>query len=81
MDSRATRNHIAPQIVKWLEILYKEKEYLYLLITILGKPVLYKDGIINLETGPIQVNIKGQSIIVNFNILPLGTDEAVLEII
>ena len=39
-------------------ILYKEKEHLYLLITILGEPVPYKDNIINLKTGPIQVNIK-----------------------
>ena len=62
-------------------ILYKKKKHLYPLITILGKPVLYKNGIINLETKPIQVNIKGQSIIINFNILPLETDKAVLKII
>ena len=53
MDSGVTRNHIIPQIVKRLGILYKEKEYLYPLVTILGEPVLYKDGIINLEIGPI----------------------------
>ena len=40
-------------------ILYREKEHLYLLVTILGELVLYRDGIINLEIGPIQVNIKG----------------------
>ena len=62
-------------------ILYKEKEHLYLLITILGELVLYKNSIINLETGPIQVNIKRRSIIVNFNILLLGINEAVLKII
>ena len=39
-------------------ILYKEKEHLYLLVIILKEPVLYKDGIINLKTGLIQVNIK-----------------------
>jgi hypothetical protein len=39
---------------------------------ILGDLVLYKDKIINLETGLVQVNIKGYNIIVNFNILPLG---------
>ena len=64
-----------------MEILYKKKEHPYPLVTILGEPVLYKNSIINLKTGPIQVNIKGQSIIVNFNILPLGTDKAVLKII
>ena len=64
-----------------LKILYKEKKYLYPLVIILGELVLYKNNIINLKTGPIQVNIKGRSIIVNFNILPLKTDKAVLGII
>ena len=36
-----------------LGILYREKEYLYPLVIILGEPVLYKNGIINLEIGPI----------------------------
>ena len=53
MDSKATRNHIAPQIAEQLGILYREKEYLYPLVTILGEPVLYKDSIINLEIRPI----------------------------
>ena len=48
---------------------------------VLGELVLYKDSIINLEIGPIQVNIKGRSIIINFNILLLGIDKAVLKII
>jgi hypothetical protein len=43
----------------------------YTLITILGDPVLYRDGIINLKTRPVQVNIKRKDIIVNFNILLL----------
>ena len=42
-----------------MEILYREKEYLYQLIIILKELLLYKDGIINLEIKPIQVNIKG----------------------
>ena len=50
VDSRVTRNYIAPQIAEQLGILYREKEYLYLLITILGEPVLYRDSIINLKT-------------------------------
>ena len=79
MDSGATKNHIIPQTAEQLGILYKEKEYLYPLVTISEKPVLYRDSIINLKTGPIQVDIKGQSITVNFNILPLGTDKAVLK--
>jgi hypothetical protein len=39
---------------------------------ILGDLVLYKDGIINIEIGLVQVNIKRYNIIVNFNILLLG---------
>ena len=62
-------------------ILYKKKKYLYPLITILGELVLYKNNIINLKTRPIQVNIKGRSITVNFNILLLGQDKIVLKII
>jgi hypothetical protein len=48
---------------------------------ILGDLVLYKDRIINLETRLVQINIKGRDIIVNFNILLLGQDEAVLGMI
>ena len=62
-------------------ILYKKKEHLYPLVMILEKLVLYKNSIINLEIGPIQVNIKGRNITVNFNILLLGTDKVVLKII
>ena len=58
-----------------------EKEKPYLLVTILGELVLYKDSIINLKTGPIQVDIKEQNIIINFNILLLGQDKAILKII
>jgi hypothetical protein len=43
----------------------------YALVIILKELVPYRDGIINLEIGLVQVSIKGQSIIVNFNILPL----------
>ena len=53
MDSKVTKNHIVLQIAERLGILYKKKEHLYPLIMILGEPVLYRDGIINLETGPI----------------------------
>ena len=42
-----------PKTVTRLGILYKEKEYLYPLVIILGELVLYKDSIINLEIGPI----------------------------
>ena len=53
VDSGATRNYIVLKVVKQLGILYREKEKPYSLVTILGELILYRDGIINLETGPI----------------------------
>jgi hypothetical protein len=51
VDSKVIRNHIAPKVVKWLGLPYRQKLELYTLVMILGDPVLYKDGIINLEIG------------------------------
>jgi hypothetical protein len=51
VDSRVIRNHITPKVVEWLGLLYRQKLESYILVTILGDPVLYKDKIINLETG------------------------------
>jgi hypothetical protein len=48
---------------------------------ILGDLIPYKDRIINLEIGLVQVNIKKRNIIINFNILLLGQDKAVLGMI
>jgi hypothetical protein len=81
VDSRVIRNYITPKVVKQLRLLYKQKLEPYTLVTILGDLVLYKDKTINLETGLVQVNIKKCDIMVNFNILLLGQDEAVLEMI
>jgi hypothetical protein len=53
----------------------------YALVTILGDLVLYKNRIINLEIGLVKVSVKGQSVIINFIILLLGQDKAVLGII
>jgi hypothetical protein len=81
VDSGIIKNHIVPKVVEWLGLPYRQKLEPYTLVTISGDPVPYKDKIINLETGLVQVNIKGYNIIVNFNILLLGQDEAVLGII
>ena len=48
---------------------------------ILKDPINYKDRIINLEIELVQVIIKGQLIEINFNILLLKHDKAVLGII
>jgi hypothetical protein len=81
VNSGVIRNYIIPNTVKWLRLLYRQKLEPYTLVMILGDLVPYKNSIINLETGPVQVNIKGRDIIVNFNILLLSQNEAVLGII
>ena len=67
--------------VKRMGLLYKDKENLYLLVTILGDPILYRDGIIWMETGPVKVEVKGRKIVISFNILLLGKDKMVLGIL
>ena len=42
-------------------------------------PILYRDGIIHFETGLIQIQVKGQKIVILFNVLLLGKDKAVLK--
>jgi len=58
----------------------RQKEYLYLLNIILGDLINYRGDIINLETGLIIIRIKGKEVTINFNILSLGNDKAVLGI-
>jgi hypothetical protein len=53
VDSKIIRNHIAPKVVEWLGLLYRQKLELYTLVTILGDLVPYKNGMINLETEPV----------------------------
>ena len=53
MNSGVIRNYILLATVKRMGLLYKQKEYLYLLIIILGDPIAYRGGIINLKIGPI----------------------------
>ena len=47
-------------------------------MTILGDPILYRDGIIYLKTGLVELEIEGRSVVISFNILPLGKDKAIL---
>jgi len=45
---------------------------------ILRDLINYRGDIINLETGLVMIKIKGKEITINFDILLLGNDEAVL---
>ena len=66
--------------VKRIGIPYREKEVSYLLVTILGDPITYRDGIIWLKVGLLSIKLEKQIIEMSFNILPLGNDKAVLRI-
>jgi len=59
-------------------MIYREKEHLYLLVMILKDLINYKKYIINIEIGLVIIRIEGKTIIMNFNILPLGNNKIVL---
>ena len=59
MDSRVIKNHILLVTVERLGIFYKLKENLYLLVTILGDLIFYKNRVIYIKTEPLELKIKG----------------------
>jgi len=56
----------------------REKEHPYLLVMILKDLINYRGGIINIEIGLVSIRIKGRIIIINFDIILLGNNKAVL---
>ena len=60
---------------------YRQKENPYLLVTILGDPISYGNNMIYFETGPVEIEIKKWKVVVLFNVLLLGKDKAVLEML
>ena len=58
MDSRVIRNYILLVTVERLEIPYKLKESLYLLIIILGDLIFYKNKVIYIKIELIKLKIK-----------------------
>ena len=44
-----------------------------------GDPISYKNKVIYIETEPVELRIKKWRVIINFNILLLGKDKAVLK--
>ena len=59
MDSGAIRNYILLVTAERLGILCKPKENLYLLVTILGDLISYKNGVIYIKTKLLKLRIKG----------------------
>ena len=66
--------------IKKMELPYRQKKSPYPLVMISGDLILYRNGIIYLKTGPVEIDIKERIIVTLFNILLLGKDEAVLGI-
>ena len=57
MDSEAIKNYILLITVERLGIPYRLKENLYLLVTILGDPISYKIGLIQIKIKPIYLKV------------------------
>ena len=53
------RNYILLEIMGGLKIPYRQKEYPYPLITILGDPISYRNRVIYIETEPVELKIEG----------------------
>ena len=68
-------------VIKRIKLSYRQKESLYLLVIISGDLILYRNGIIHLKTGPVEIEIKEQKVVVLFNVLLLGKDKAVLKML
>ena len=43
-----------------------------------GDPISYKNRVIHIETKLVELRIEGRTVTINFNILLLGKDKAVL---
>ena len=78
VDNEIIRNYILLEMVKWLKLPYRQKEDLYSLVMISGDLIIYKNGMICFETGLVELELKGQYIVMLFNVLLLRKDKAVL---
>ena len=58
MDSKVIKNYILLITVKRLEVFYKLKENLYLLVIILGDLISYKNKVIYIKMKPLKLRIK-----------------------
>jgi len=69
---------MSPAAIKKIRLPYRQKENPYLLVMISGDLISYRNGIIHLKTGPVEIEIEGWKTVISFNVLLLGKDEAVL---
>ena len=67
-------------MIRWLGLLYRQKENLYPLVIISGDLIIYRDKIIYFKIGLVELKLKGKYIIMLFNVLLLGKHKAVLGI-
>ena len=79
MDSEAIRNYILLIMVERLKIPYKLKKNLYLLVTISENLIFYGNRIIYIKIKLLELKIKRRKVVINFNILLLGNNKAVLK--
>src|SRR6266550_1558967 len=77
--SGAIRNYISPKTIKRLRLLCKQKEDPYPLVMISGDLIVYRDGIIHFEIGPVELELEREHIVMSFNVLPLKKDKAILK--
>ncbi len=68
-------------MIKWLGLLYRQKEDLYPLVTNLKDLIIYRDKIIYFKIKLVELEFEGRHIIILFNILLLGKDKAVLKML
>ena len=81
MDSKTIKNYILLKAIKRLGLSYRQKRDPYPLVTILRDLIIYRDGIIYLETGLVELEIEGRHVVMSFNVLLLRKDKAVLGIL
>src|SRR6266702_3695904 len=80
VDSGVIKNYMLLKVIKRLGLAYKQKRDLYPLVTISKNLISYKDKVIYLKTGLVELEIKGKHIVISFNVLSLRKNKAVLGI-
>jgi hypothetical protein len=60
IDSGAQGNFISPNLVNILKLPWKKKDEPYRLRIVDGSPIDYQNGIVGMETAPLQATIAGR---------------------